>query len=202
MTFTEQYTNMADIIAEHMHLINNAKLACEKAGIGAPYALRIMEDSNASGTIVCIPTGGSAGIVPGAIYGAAKTLGKGRDETVKALLVAGLMGVFMYRTRYNGNIGCQAEIGCATGMAAGGLVCDAVCATVQVPCFIRNMSGTAIAMMCANVAMAGLDALMPIEEIAETMTVLGERMVEHNCNYHGCCDTPTAKKLEEEQEKR
>ena len=194
---------------------------------GAPYALGIMEDSNASGTIVCIPTGGSSGIVPGAIYGVGKTMGKSRDEMIKALLVAGLMGVFMYKTRYNGNIGCQAEVGCATGMAAGalvylaggdvktacdaatmglqcltGLVCDAVCATVQTPCFIRNMSGTAIAMVCANAAMGGLDALMPIEEIAEAMTVLGERMVENNCNYHGACDTPTAKKLEEEQKKR
>lgn len=193
----------------------------------APYALGIMEDSNASGTIVCIPTGGSSGIVPGAIYGVGKALGKSRAEMVKALLVSGLMGVFMYKTRYNGNIGCQAEVGCATGMAAGalvylmggdarkacdaatmglqcltGLVCDAVCATVQTPCFIRNMSGTAIAAVCANAAMAGLDALMPIEEIAEAMTVLGERMVENDCNYHGACDTPTAKRLETEQEKR
>ncbi len=197
------------------------------ADAGAPYALGIMEDSNASGTIVCIPTGGSSGIVPGAIYGAAAALKKDRDEMVKALLVSGLMGVFMYETRYNGNIGCQAEVGCATGMAAGalvylmggnakmacdaasmglqcltGLVCDAVCATVQVPCFIRNMSGTAIAMVCANAALAGLDALIPIEEIAKAMTVLGERMVENNCNYHGACDTPTAKELEAQQERR
>ena len=79
----------------------------------APYSLGIMEDSNASGTIVCIPTGGSSGIVPRVIYGVAEQLGKTRDERIKALLTAGLMGIFMYATKYNGNIGCQAEIGCA-----------------------------------------------------------------------------------------
>lgn len=33
LTITEQYSNMADVIADHMHLIDNARLACEKAGV-------------------------------------------------------------------------------------------------------------------------------------------------------------------------
>ena len=64
------------------------------------------------------------------------------------------------------------------------------------------MTGTSIAMVCANAAMAGLDALMPIEEIAESMAVLGERMVQNECNYHGCCDTPTAQKIGMEMYKK
>ena len=33
LTITEQYKNMAEIIAGCMHLIDNAKIACERAGI-------------------------------------------------------------------------------------------------------------------------------------------------------------------------
>lgn len=33
LTITDQYRNMADIIADHMHLIDNAKKACENAGV-------------------------------------------------------------------------------------------------------------------------------------------------------------------------
>ncbi len=33
MTITQQYRNMSEIIAECMHLIENAKKACENAGV-------------------------------------------------------------------------------------------------------------------------------------------------------------------------
>ncbi len=33
LTITDQYRNMAEIIADHMHLIDNAKKACENAGV-------------------------------------------------------------------------------------------------------------------------------------------------------------------------
>ena len=40
LTITDQYKNMAEIIADCMHLIDNAKTACEKAGV-TPLVLPI-----------------------------------------------------------------------------------------------------------------------------------------------------------------
>lgn len=63
--------------------------------IGAPISLSIMEYSNCSGAITCIPTGGSSGVFPGALCGAAKSLNKTEEDVVHALLIAGLIGTFM-----------------------------------------------------------------------------------------------------------
>ena len=197
------------------------------ADFGAPAALSTMEHSNCCGTIVCIPTGGSSGIVPGAILGAAKALHISRDEQIKALLVAGLIGLFMSETNYFGGLGCQAEVGCAAGMAAGslayliggdgkqacdaavfavqslmGLVCDPIGGLVQCPCLIRNMTAVSIAATSANAAMSGLDALIPLEEMVGAMMRVGNVIMETGCGFLGTCDTPTGRRLYEEQKVR
>ena len=189
-----------------------------------PVALSIQEYSNSSGIIVCIPTGGASGIVPGVILGAAKEQGLTRDQQVKGLLTAGLMGVFMAETDYFGAYGCQAEIGCGVGMAAGalvgilggsaktacdaasmgiqsllGLVCDSVCGASQVPCFIRNMTGTATALVCANAAMAGLDALIPLDEMVDTLMRVGTALRSARLNTMGANASPTGLRLEKEE---
>ena len=189
-----------------------------------PVALAIQEYSNSSGIIVCIPTGGASGVVPGIILGAAKQMDLSRGQQVRALLVAGLMGVFMAETDYFGAYGCQAEIGCGVGMAAGalaslmggnaqnacdaaslglqsllGLVCDSVCGASQVPCFIRNMTGTATALVCANAAMAGLDALIPLDEMVGALMRVGLTIRSARLNTMGANATPTGAKLEEEE---
>ncbi len=190
----------------------------------APIALSIQEYSNSSGIIVCIPTGGASGIVPGVIIGAAKEMKLSRDQQVKGLLVAGLIGVFMAETDYFGAYGCQAEIGCGVGMAAGGLVgimggsaktacdaaamgiqsllglvCDSVCGASQVPCFIRNMTGTATALVCANAAMAGLDALIPLDEMVDTLMRVGTALRSARLNTMGANASPTGLRLEKEE---
>lgn len=189
-----------------------------------PVALSIQEYSNSSGIIVCIPTGGASGVVPGVIMGLAKDKGLSRDIQVKGLLTAGLMGVFMAETDYFGAYGCQAEIGCGVGMAAGalvgmmggtaktacdaasmgiqsllGLVCDSVCGASQVPCFIRNMTGTATALVCANAAMAGLDALIPLDEMVDTLMRVGTALRKARLNTLGANASPTGARLEVEE---
>ncbi|BDF71013.1 serine dehydratase [Oscillospiraceae bacterium] len=197
------------------------------ADFGAPAALAVMEYSNASGTIVCIPTGGASGVVPGALLGAGRAMGLDREELVKALLVAGLAGVFMAKTQYFGALGCQAEVGCAAGMAAAGLVsllggdgeqccaaasmaiqsllglvCDPVGGLVQVPCFIRNMTGVSVAAVCANAAMVGLEHVVPLEEMVDAMLRVGEHIRCTKCNRLGAESTPTGLRLAEELKKR
>lgn len=189
-----------------------------------PVALAIQEYSNSSGIIVCIPTGGASGVVPGVILGAAKHMHLSREQQVQALLVAGLMGVFMAETDYFGAYGCQAEIGCGVGMAAGalvslmggsaeqtcnaaslglqsllGLVCDSVCGASQIPCFIRNMTGTATALVCANAAMAGVDALIPLDEMVGALMRVGTTIRSARLNTMGANATPTGIRLEEQE---
>lgn len=195
--------------------------------IGAPISLSIMEYSNCSGIITCIPTGGSSGVVPGALCGAAKAMNKTEEDVIRALLVAGLMGTFMEPTKYLGALGCQAEVGCAAGMAAAGLValmegtpeqactaavmaiqslmgllCDKIGGLVQVPCLIRNMTAVSIAATCANAAMAGMASLIPLEETIGSMLRSGESIRDHGINRMGACGTATGCRLAEEQKRR
>lgn len=194
---------------------------------GAPFSLAIMEYSNCSGVITCIPTGGSSGVVPGALYGAAVSMGKSRAELLQALLVSGLMGTFMEPTKYLGALGCQAEIGCAAGMAAAGLIsllggtaeqacnaavmsiqslsgllCDKIGGLVQVPCLSRNMTAVSIASTCANAVMAGMESLVPLEEMIESMLKSGAAIRDNGINRMGANGTSTGQRLAEEQKER
>lgn len=193
----------------------------------APTALSIMEHSNGSGTVVCMPTAGSAGLVPATVQAVCKKLDLGREGEIHGLLVAGLMGVFMAKSNFTGSLGCVAEVGCGIGMAAGavvsllggtarqaldaasmgiqltfGMTCNSVCTLAQVPCFIRNMVAPGMAMMCANCAMAGLDALIPLDEIVDSMITLGRVVLEAGGNPMNGSGTPTGLRLEEDQAKR
>lgn len=175
---------------------------------GCLDAMRIMEYSNGHGTIVCMPTGGSSGIIPAAIFSAAASLGLDKQEQLHALLTAGLIGVFYYPTHYTGFLGCQAEIGVAISMAAAalasmrtqdagrieaaaslggqsvlGMVCNPVNGYVQVPCIIRNMAAVPIAMTCANGALAGMEALVPLDEVVRCMLEIGAYI--RPCNRAG-----------------
>ena len=164
-------------------------------------AMSIMEFSNAHGTIVCMPTGGASGIVPAAVYRIGERLGKTETEQENALLVAGLIGAFYYPTHYTGAIGCQAEIGVAVSMASAalcsmmtddpdtihcaaslggqvlmGLLCNPIEGYVQVPCIVRNMAAVPTAVTCANAALAGMDHIVPLDNVVALMLAVGEKI--------------------------
>lgn len=208
-------------------LTNKPRLPMGMLDLAVPVSLGVMEYSNASGAIVCIPTGGSSGIVPGAICGAAEHLGSDEDRKVEALLAAGIVGVCMGdgNNFMGGEFGCQAEVGCGAAMAAGalvqmldgtprqacdaasmalqcllGLVCDPVAGLVQVPCLARNMGSTAVAVVSANAVMAGFDVAVPLQDMFEAMKTVG-RII---CKSHGIGTTTTAAglRMKEEQAAR
>lgn len=183
---------------------------------GCLDAMAIMEHSNAHGTIVCMPTGGASGIVPAAIECAADALGKGETDRVNALLTAGLIGTFYYPTHYTGAIGCQAEIGVAVSMAAAalaglltddadaalcaaslggqsllGLTCSPVEGYVQVPCILRNMAAVPLAITCANGALAGMDHVVPLDDVVRLMLAVGAQI--RPCNRAGNYCRPAGK---------
>ncbi|MFC4076443.1 L-serine ammonia-lyase, iron-sulfur-dependent, subunit alpha [Salinithrix halophila] len=188
-------------------------------------SMSVSEINAAMGTIVATPTAGACGILPGCVFSAADRLGSSREAMVRALFVSGAIG---YCIANNACIsgaagGCQAEVGAATGMTAAavvemaggtpsqsaqavaialknmlGLVCDPVAGLVEAPCVKRNAMGGAIAMVAADMAMAGVESVIPPDEVIEAMYRIGRDMPTSlkETALGGLAATPTGRTLE------
>ena len=169
----------------------------------AASAVGVSEVNAVMGRIVACPTAGSCGIVPAAIYAAAEKNGNNIDEIVDALFTASGIGMVV---EANASIagaygGCQAECGTAAGMAAGalvqlaggtpeivgnavalaiknllGLACDPVAGLVEVPCVKRNGFIAVHAMVAADMAMAGVQSVIPGDDVIDAMNRIGRSM--------------------------
>ena len=165
------------------------------------YVTAMMEMKSAMGVIVAAPTAGACGGLAGACIGAASAMGLSLDEMTKAMLAAGLIGVFIAAgATFAAEVGgCQAECGAGSGMAAAalvtlakgstrqaidaasmalqntlGIICDPVANRVEVPCLGRNVMAASNALACANMALADFDAVIPLDEVIETMGKVGK----------------------------
>ena len=196
-----------------------------------PWSMATMEYSSAMGVVFCAPTGGSAGVFPGAVLGVAEQMGLSMEEKVKMMLVTGVVGIVMSQHHnYSAELyGCQVEPGAASAMAAAGLVylmggspgqsleaascaiqnilgtiCDPVAGLVQIPCINRNAMSAANAVVCANMIMGGFDPLISLDEAAETMFRVGRQLPgELRCTCKGgLCTTAGGRRLAAEQETR
>ncbi|MDL2225713.1 L-serine ammonia-lyase, iron-sulfur-dependent, subunit alpha [Eubacteriales bacterium OttesenSCG-928-M02] len=211
----------AYLLEEHFEKKKGVSMGALDYGI--PAAQAVMEYANSVGVVVCLPTGGSAGVVPGALYGAMKQLDLTEEDMIEGLLAAGMIGGIMAReTNFSGSWGCQAEVGSATALAAGGLthvlggdvqqccdaasmalqallglVCDSVGGKVQVPCMARNIGAVSVAVACSNSVLAGFPAFVPFSEMITCMVRVGAAIttVGKTC---GTCMTPTGIKMTEE----
>ena len=188
------------------------------------YTTAMMEVKSSMGVFVAAPTAGSCGALPGAILGAAKELGSSEDEITKAMLAAGIMGVFIseHATFAAEVAGCQAETGAGGSMAAAGLVtlmdgkleqcvtaaslalqnslgivCDPIGNRVEAPCLGKNVMAAANALSCANMALANYDSLIPYDEVVQSMVEVGDMMAhELTCTgLGGLAATPTGKAI-------
>ena len=83
-----------------------------------------------------------------------------------------------------------------------GLLCDKIGGLVQVPCLSRNMTAVAIAGTCANATMAGVEALVPLEETIASMLRSGGAIRDNGINRMGACWTATGCRLAAEQKAR
>lgn len=188
------------------------------------YALAVTEVNAAMGRIVAAPTAGASGVIPGIILATAETRGYTRDKLVEGLLVAGAVGkiIATNATLSGAEGGCQAEVGSASAMAAAavvhleggppatalnaaamalkgllGLVCDPVAGLVEVPCSKRNATGTANALICADMSLAGIQSVIPFDEIVDAMYRVGKMLspdLRETANG-GCALTPTAREI-------
>lgn len=189
------------------------------------YVSAIMEVKSSMGVIVAAPTAGSCGAMPGAVLGVADSLGLSDEETVKALMIAGLIGVFIAaHSTFAAEVGgCQAECGSGATMAAAaivhlaggnlnqsisaasmalqsslGMICDPIGNRVEAPCLNRNVMAASNALSCANMALADYDHLIPLDEVIETMYEVGKSIPNTlRCtNLGGLSITKTAKEIE------
>jgi L-serine dehydratase len=189
------------------------------------FTTAVMEVKSSMGVFVAAPTAGSCGTLPGAILGAAEELRSSDEEVVRALLSAGIMGVFIseHSTFAAEVAGCQAETGAGGSMAAAGLVtlmngtleqcvaasslalqnslgivCDPIGNRVEAPCLGKNIMAASNALSCANMALANYDHLIPFDEVVQSMKEVGDMMAhELTCTgLGGLAATPTGQAIE------
>lgn len=166
-------------------------------------ALAAKEVNSCMGRIVAAPTAGASGIMPGVLF-TLQEIHRIPDEKIidAMLLAAGVALIMEQKASIAGAVGgCQAETGTAAAMGAAaivfclggdinqifnavaitvqcmlGLVCDPVAGLVEVPCVVRNASAAAIAFSSAQIALAGVDSVIPVDEVIEAMGEVGASM--------------------------
>ncbi|MCO7174660.1 L-serine ammonia-lyase, iron-sulfur-dependent, subunit alpha [Sporolactobacillus kofuensis] len=190
-------------------------------------AMATNEVNAAMGTICATPTAGSAGVVPGVLFGLQSKLHPSREQMVDFLFTAGAFGfVIANNASISGAAGgCQAEVGSATGMAAAaavelaggtpeqsahamaialanmlGLICDPVAGLVEAPCVKRNAIGASSAIVAADMALAGIKSLIPCDEVIDAMYRVGRMMpvALRETALGGLADTKTGRALKKQ----
>ena len=206
--------------------LHNGGLAGSFVNKAIVAALAVAGYNAAMGKIVAAPTAGSCGILPGCLVTLYNEQRANRDDIIMALFTAGAFGMVIAN---NASIagaegGCQAECGSASAMAAAalvelmhgtpsqcghaaamaianqlGLVCDPVAGLVEIPCIKRNASGVMIALSAADMALAGIDAKIPVDECIAAMKNVGDALPAalRETSAGGLAATPTGRKLRE-----
>lgn len=166
-------------------------------------ALAAKEVNSCMGRVVAAPTAGASGILPGVLVTLQEIHNISDKSIQEGLLVgAGIALILEKRASIAGAVGgCQAETGSAAAMGAGamvyclggsidqvfnavaitiqcmlGLICDPVAGLVEVPCVVRNASAAAIANSSAQIALADVSAVIPVDECVEAMGEVGQSM--------------------------
>ncbi len=192
-----------DAARYYNHLRNHKSLLGSLEAKAVAYALGTSGYNAAMGVVVACPTAGAAGIVPGVLIAAQEEYGFSDREAVCGLLTAsGIGGVVATRATISGAAGgCQAECGTAAAMAAAalaevmggsprqcaaaaalalkntlGLACDPVAGLVEVPCVKRNGVYAVMAVAAADMALAGIDSFIPLDEVIDAMYQIGTAM--------------------------
>ena len=167
------------------------------------YALSVMGENSRMGVIVAAPTAGAGGIVPGMLLALEEERNIPPERTVRGLVVAGGVGsLISLRANISGAAGgCQNEVGVAASMGAAaacymmggttrqcinaaaialkntlGLVCDPVGGLVEVPCVKRNGVFAVHGLTAAQLARAGVESAIPMDEVVDAMVRIGRSL--------------------------
>ena len=187
-------------------------------------ALAAKEVNSCMGRIVAAPTAGASGIMPGVLF-TLQEIHRIPDKKIleAMLLAAGVALIMEQKASISGAVGgCQAETGTAAAMGSAaivycldgntdqifnavaitvqcmlGLVCDPVAGLVEVPCVVRNASAAAIANCSAQIGLADVSSVIPVDEVIEAMGEIGASMETRykETALGGLAATATAQKI-------
>jgi len=187
-------------------------------------ALAAKEVNSCMGRVVAAPTAGASGIMPGVLVTLQDIHNIDDKKILDAMLIAAGTALIMeQKASIAGAVGgCQAETGTAAAMGAAaivfcldgtidqmlnaiaitvqcmlGLVCDPVAGLVEVPCVVRNASAAAIANSSAQIALADVSSVIPVDEVVEAMGEIGASMETRykETALGGLAMTPTGQKI-------
>ncbi|HID4964168.1 TPA: L-serine ammonia-lyase, iron-sulfur-dependent, subunit alpha [Staphylococcus aureus] len=187
-------------------------------------AIATNEVNAAMGIICATPTAGSSGTIPGALFKLEKTHDLTEEQMIDFLFTSALFGrvVANNASVAGATGGCQAEVGSASAMAAAaavaifggspeasghamalaisnllGLVCDPVAGLVEIPCVMRNAIGSGNALISADLALAGIESRIPVDEVIEAMDKVGRTLPAslRETGLGGLAGTPTGEAI-------
>ncbi|HBC4116858.1 L-serine ammonia-lyase, iron-sulfur-dependent, subunit alpha [Staphylococcus aureus] len=187
-------------------------------------AIATNEVNAAMGIICATPTAGSSGTIPGALFKLEKTHDLTEEQMIDFLFTSALFGrvVANNASVAGATGGCQAEVGSASAMAAAaavaifggspeasghamalaisnllGLVCDPVAGLVEIPCVMRNAIGSGNALISSDLALAGIESRIPVDEVIEAMDKVGRNLPAslRETGLGGLAGTPTGEAI-------
>ena len=187
----------------HDLLARKPKVLSTTAYKAMTYAVAVNEANAKMFRIVACPTAGACGVMPGCVVAVGEENNMDEEAYLRAFFTAaGIGNVITNNACVAGAVGgCQAEVGTAATMAAGGivamfngsvdeiinalslclknvlgLVCDPVAGLVEVPCVKRNGVYAVHALTAAEMAMAGLTTQIPADEVILAMNRIGRAL--------------------------
>jgi L-serine dehydratase len=148
-------------------------------------------------------------------------------KKINAYFAAGMIGVFIAEgTGFSAEaFGCQVECGAASAMTAAalveiaggsakqavdaasmayqnmiGLICDPIADRVEAPCLGKNISAAMNALSSSTMALAGYDALIPLDQVIKTVYNVGRKIpFELKCTgLGGLAATPRALEIKKQ----
>ena len=211
----------------HKYIQSGKSLSDYTVLTAAKNAIAVNEYNAKMGLVCATPTAGSAGCLPAVLTSAIEKLELTETQQLDFLLTAGAFGLVIAN---NASIsgaegGCQAEVGSAAAMSAAalvlaaggtpfqasqaicfviknmlGLICDPVAGLVEVPCVKRNAMGASYAFIAADIALAGIESKIPVDEVIDAMYQVGVSMPTafRETAEGGLATTPTGRKLSKE----
>ena len=208
------------------HYIKQGKTLSDLTVLSAARNAIAVNEHNAKMGLVCA-TPGSAGCLPAVLTSAIEKLDLTHEQQLDFLFAAGAFGLVIAN---NASIsgaegGCQAEVGSASAMSAAaltlaaggtpyqasqaiafvvknmlGLICDPVAGLVEVPCVKRNAMGASFAFIAADMALAGIESKIPVDEVIDAMYQVGSSLPTafRETAEGGLAATPTGRRLQKE----
>ncbi|CUU10291.1 L-serine dehydratase [Candidatus Kryptobacter tengchongensis] len=188
-------------------------------------AMAVSEVNACMGIIAAAPTAGSSGIIPAVITTMIEEHGIDEDRAIEGLLVASAIGLLIVKNASvaGSEAGCMGETGSAAAMGASaivyllggnnkqiesaacfaiegamGLVCDPIAGLVEIPCIFRNAIGVANAFTSAQIALSGVESIIPLDEVILAMNEVAELMSPKlkETAQGGLANTKTAREIQ------